>query len=81
MKHESDGDTNCTWCTRNGPLRLDNGAGRVRNRRQSRDHPNYSINEIGQNTEKRPSNLKRLAVTQTPMKGRQLTLVLKIRKK
>ena len=34
----------------------------------NRDLPNYSIIEIGQNTEKSPGDLKRLAVTQTPVK-------------
>ena len=31
-------------------------------------HPNYSIAEIGQNTEKCPGKLRRLSVTQTPVK-------------
>ena len=40
------------------------------------DHPNYII-EIGQNTEKSPGDLRRLAVTKTPVKDHQLTLVWK----
>ena len=32
------------------------------------DHPNYSIIENCQNTEKSPGDLRRLAVTQTPLK-------------
>ena len=40
----------------------------------SGDHPNDSIIENGQNTEKSPGDLKRLDVTQTPVKGYQLTL-------
>ena len=51
--------------------------GRVRNWRTCRDHPNYSIVEIGQNTEKSLSDLRRLAVTQTPVKDHKLTLVWK----
>ena len=39
------------------------------------DHPNYYIIENGQNTEKSPGNLRRLAVTQTPVKDYQLTLM------
>ena len=39
------------------------------------DHPNYSIVEISQNTEKSPGDLRRLAVTQTPVENHQLTLV------
>ena len=36
-----------------------------------------SIVEIGQNTEKSPGDLRRLPVTQTPVKDHQLTLVWK----
>ena len=43
------------------------GAGRVGNRRTSRDYPNYTIDEIGLNTENSPADLRRLAVTQTPL--------------
>ena len=42
-------------------------AGRFINERTSGDHPNYSIVEIGQNTEKSPGDLRRLAVTQISM--------------
>ena len=38
-------------------------------------NPNYSIIENGQNTEKSPGDLSRLAVTQTPVKDHQLTLM------
>ena len=41
----------------------------------SGDHPNYSIVENGQNTKRSPGDLRRLAVTQTPMKDYQLTLM------
>ena len=34
----------------------------------SEDHPNYSIAKIDQNTEKCPRDVRRLAVTQTPVK-------------
>ena len=43
------------------------------------DHPNYCITEIGQNTKKSPGDLRRLAVTQTPMKDHQVTLMWKTR--
>ena len=42
------------------------------NNRTSRDHPNYGITEIGQNTEKGPGELKRFVVIHTPMKNHQL---------
>ena len=44
-------------------------------KRTCRDHQNYSTVEIGQNTEKSPGDLRRLAVTQTPVENHQLTLV------
>ena len=43
--------------------------------RTSGDHPNNRIIEDGQNTEKSPGDLRRLAVTQTPVKNHQLTLM------
>ena len=39
------------------------------------DHPNYSIIKFGQITEKRPGDLKRLNVTQTPREDHLLMLV------
>ena len=41
------------------------------------DHPNNSIIENGQNTEKSPGDLRRIAVTQSPVKDHQLTLMWK----
>ena len=52
-------------------------AGGVGNRRMSRDHPNYSIVEVGQNTEKSPEDLRRVSVTQIPVKYNQLTCGVK----
>ena len=49
--------------------------GGLRNQRTSEDHPNYSIIEIVQNTEKSPEDFSRLVVSQTPMKDHQLTLM------
>ena len=40
----------------------------------SGDYPNDNIIGDGQNFEKIPCDLRRLAVTQTPMKSHQLTL-------
>ena len=39
------------------------------------NHPNYCISEFGQNTKKCSGNLRRLAVTKTPVRNHQLTLV------
>ena len=41
------------------------------------DHPNDSIIENGQNTEKSPGDLRRLSVTQTPVKNHWLMLMWK----
>ena len=38
------------------------------NLRKNGDHPDLSIVQIGQNAEKSPGDLRRLAVTQTPVK-------------
>ena len=43
--------------------------------KESGDHPNYSIVEIDQNTEKSPGDLRRLVVIQTPMRNPRLTLI------
>ena len=56
---------------------MEKEAERVGNRRTNRDHPNFSLVEIGQNTEKSPGNLRKLAVTQILVKDHQLSLVLK----
>ena len=74
MEHEGDGDTYCNWCARRDPQRVHKGAGRVGNRRTSRDHPNYGIVKIGENTKNRPEDLTRFGVTQTPMNNYQLTM-------
>ena len=42
-----------------------------------RDHPGYSIIKIGQNAQKSSGDLRRVAVSQTPLKNHQLTLLLK----
>ena len=46
--------------------------------RPSGDYPNDCIIENGQNTEKSPGDLRRLAVPQSPVKDHQITLMLKI---
>ena len=45
---------------RKDPKSTGSRAGGFRNQRTSRDHPDYSIVEISQNTEKSPRDLKRL---------------------
>ena len=75
MEHESDGYTNCNWCTWNDPQRFCKKAGGIRNRRTYEEHSSRTIVKVGQYTEKSPGDLRRLAVTQTPVKDHQLMLV------
>ena len=75
MEYESDGDTSSNWCSSYTLRRIDTKIGRQGNKRMSGDNPNYSIADIGQNTEKSPGDLKRLAVTQTPVRNHWLTLM------
>ena len=65
MDHESDGDTNCNWSTRYSHHGISTGTGGLENKRTTGDHPNYGIVEIGQNTEKSPGDLRRLAGVKT----------------
>ena len=74
MEHASDNHTNCNLCVWNSNQRITKGTGGLGSLWTSGDHPNYYIIENGLNTEKSPENLRRLAVTQTPVKNHQLTL-------
>ena len=51
------------------------GNGGIENWRTSGHYQNYYIIENGQNTEKSSGEMRRLLVTQTPMKDHQLTLM------
>ena len=73
-KHEGDNYTNNDWCSHPKIIKK---TGRLGGWRMSGDHPNYSIIENGHNTEKSPGDLKRLAVTQTPVKNHQLKVMWK----
>ena len=77
MENEGNGDTSCGWCTRNNPKGNSKGTRRHGNKRTSRDYPDYSIIKIGQNTEKSPGGLRKVAVGQTLSENRQLMLVWK----
>ena len=71
MEHESDVYTNYSRCIWYSHQKINKGTGGLRNKRTSGGHPNYCIVEIGQNTEKSPGDLKRLAVSQIPVKDHQ----------
>ena len=75
MEYESDAETNCN-CAWYSHQKIGTGTRKLRNKRTSGDHPNYSF-EISQNIKKSPGNMRRLAVTQNPVENHQLTLVRK----
>ena len=52
VEHESNDYTNYNRCSWYNHRRIIKGTGRLGNKKTNGDHPNYSIIEIGQNTEK-----------------------------
>ena len=75
MEHESDSDTKCNWGSWYNPERIGTRTRGILNKRTRRGHPIYCIVKILQNTEKCPENLRRLVVTQTPVRNHLQTLV------
>ena len=57
MERESNGNTNCNWCSRYSHERVGIGTGGLGNKRTNRDNPNHNIVKIDQNTERSPGNL------------------------
>ena len=66
VEHEGDNYTNWDWC-----LWIIKETGELRSWWPRGDHTNDSIIENGQNTEKSPGDLRRLAVPKTPVKDHQ----------
>ena len=60
--HESNGDSNCNWCSWYSQQSICSGTG---NNKTCGDYPDYSIIKIGQNTKQNPRDLRKLAVTQS----------------
>ena len=77
LEHVGDNYTNCNWCFWHGNKRIIKGPVGFGSWRPSGDYPNSSTIEDCQNTEKSSGELRRLAVTQYPVKDHQLTLVWK----
>ena len=77
MEHEGDNYNNHDWCFWYSHQRFIKGTGGFGGRRTTGNHPNYNIIENGQNTEKSAVDLRRLAVTQPPVKNHQLILMRK----
>ena len=80
VEHESDRYTNCNWCSWYNQQRIGRGNGGARNKWTSGNYPKYSIVNISQNTTRSPEDMRRLAVSQTPVKDHQLTQMWKTRK-
>ena len=72
--HEGDSDINCNSCARYSHQKIDKRSEGLVNNKTSRDHPKYCIIKISQNTVESPRNLRRLAVSQTPVRNHHLTL-------
>ena len=77
VEYERDVYINCNWGSWYSHQRIDPRLGGLGNNGMGWDCPNYSIIEISQNTEKSPGDLRRLAVTQIPVKDHQLMLMWK----
>ena len=59
MEHEDDDYTNRDWCIKNSNQRIIEENEGLGSWRTSRDHPNYTIVENDQNTEKSPGDIRR----------------------
>ena len=66
MGHESDNYTYCDWCFWYSNLKIIKGTGGLRYWRQSGDHPNDSIIENGEKTEKSSGDLLSLKSSESP---------------
>ena len=69
MDHEGDYYVNCDWFFWYSNYMIIKVTGGLGSWKTSGDHPNYSIIENGQNTEKSLGDLRRFAATQTPVKN------------
>ena len=67
MEHEGDNYTIWDSCFQYNDKTIIKETGGLRGWKTSGDHPNNNIIENGQNTEKSTGDLRRLAVTQTPV--------------
>ena len=70
VEHVSDSDTNCSWFTWNSLQKIGKGIRTIGNQWKNRNHQE-TIVEIDQNTQTNPGELRRLSVTQTPVKDYQ----------
>ena len=80
LEQDSNSDTSCNRRALYSHQRIDTGTGGLGNKREGGDSLNYSIIEIRQNLRKSPGDLRRLALSHTPVKNNQVTLVWKTHK-
>ena len=73
LELEVDGNTNTIWWPWNGLKGFGKNLEELEVR--GRNKTSHTTVEISQNTQKSPGELRKLAVTQTPGKAQQLTLV------
>ena len=66
MEYESYGETNCNWCTR---YRLAQGLEDLETRGRVETIQTTALLGSAKNSEKSPGDLRRLAITQTPVKN------------
>ena len=69
MELKGDGDSNCNRLTRYRYQRTGTKTSGLKNKSTIGDHANNSSVKPGQNNNKSPGDLRRLAVTQTPVKN------------
>ena len=67
MEYEGDADTTCNLCAQYNYKMIGKGIISLGNEGTSGDHPIYSLIKISHNIKKNLSDLRRLAVTQTPV--------------
>ena len=71
VEHEGDRDINCSWYAGNSPQRFGKMTGGIKNQK-NQEHTDRITAKISYNTQESPPDLKRLTVTQTPVKDHQL---------
>ena len=72
-KHKSDFDTSCNWYSWYSHQRIWSRTGGLWTKKTSGDQSNYSTVEISQNTEEIIGDVRKLPVTQTPVRNHRLS--------
>ena len=75
VEHGSNDDINCYWRTWYDSRSFGKKNRGNENQMKNRDHPDYIIVMISQNTEKSPGDRRKFAAIQALLKDNQLTLV------